>query len=88
MQGKIRLSQSSSWGDSHIQAGHLSGRVMRLFPTGVSGNAGRGWIAPFKLSKTNEPDDYFIKSVAKDWNCRTLYSACPENPDRDRWDRD
>ena len=53
-------------GDSHIQAGHLSGRVMRLFQQAF-GNAGRGWIAPFKLSKTNEPDDYFIKSVAKDW---------------------
>lgn len=45
---------------------HLSGRVMRLFQQAF-GNAGRGWIAPFKLSKTNEPDDYFIKSVAKDW---------------------
>lgn len=53
-------------GDSHIQAGHLSGRVMRLFQQAF-GNAGRGWIAPFKLSRTNEPDDYFIKSVAKDW---------------------
>ena len=41
-------------GDSHIQAGHLSGRVMRLFQQAF-GNAGRGWIAPFKLSKTNEP---------------------------------
>ena len=39
---------------------------MRLFQQAF-GNAGRGWIAPFKLSKTNEPDDYFIKSVAKDW---------------------
>ncbi len=53
-------------GDSHIQAGHLSGRVMRLFQR-VFGNAGRGWIAPFKLSGSNEPDDYFIRSVAKDW---------------------
>lgn len=53
-------------GDSHIQAGNLSGRVMRLLQQEF-GNAGRGWIAPFKLSKTNEPDDYFIKSVAKDW---------------------
>lgn len=53
-------------GDSHIQAGHLSGRVMRLFQQ-VFGNAGRGWIAPFKLGGTNEPDDYYIKSVVKNW---------------------
>lgn len=53
-------------GDSHIQAGHFSGRVMRLFQE-TFGNAGRGWIAPFKLSKTNEPDDYFIKSVVRNW---------------------
>ena len=31
------------------------------------GNAGRGWIAPFKLSRTNEPDDYFITSSVRDW---------------------
>lgn len=53
-------------GDSHIQAGHYSGKVMRLLQDQF-GNAGRGWIAPFKLSKTNEPDDYFISSAAKEW---------------------
>lgn len=53
-------------GDSHIQAGHYSGRMMRLLQQQF-GNAGRGWIAPFKLSRTNEPDDYFITSVAKEW---------------------
>lgn len=53
-------------GDSHIQAGHYPGKVMRLLQQQF-GNAGRGWIAPFKLSKTNEPDDYFISSAAKEW---------------------
>jgi len=53
-------------GDSHIQAGFYSGRTMRLMQE-TFGNAGRGWIAPFKLSKTNEPDDYFISSVVKEW---------------------
>ena len=43
-------------GDSHIQAGYYSGKVMRLLQAQF-GNAGRGWIAPFKLSRTNEPDD-------------------------------
>lgn len=53
-------------GDSHIQAGYYPGKVMRLLQEQF-GNAGRGWIAPFKLSKTNEPDDYFITSAAKEW---------------------
>lgn len=53
-------------GDSHIQAGFYSGRTMRLMQEQF-GNAGRGWIAPFKLSKTNEPDDYFISSVIREW---------------------
>ena len=43
-------------GDSHIQAGYYSGQMMRLLQAQF-GNAGRGWIAPFKLSRTNEPDD-------------------------------
>lgn len=53
-------------GDSHIQAGHYSGHTMRLLQQQF-GNAGRGWIAPFKLSRTNEPDDYFISSVIREW---------------------
>lgn len=53
-------------GDSHIQAGHYSGRTMRLMHQQF-GNAGRGWVAPFKLSKTNEPNDYFISSVIREW---------------------
>jgi lysophospholipase L1-like esterase len=54
-------------GDSHIEAGYLSGCVMRLLQ-GAFGNAGRGWIAPFKLAGLNEPNDYAIESNIKDWN--------------------
>lgn len=53
-------------GDSHIQAGYYGGQTMRLLHKSF-GNAGRGWIAPFKIAKMNEPDDYFINSVNKDW---------------------
>jgi lysophospholipase L1-like esterase len=53
-------------GDSHIQAGHLPAAVRRPLQERF-GNAGRGWVAPLKLAKTNEPDDYFITSPAKDW---------------------
>lgn len=64
--GKDTVISIVQLGDSHIQAGHLSGQVMRLLQQ-TFGNAGRGWIAPFKLSGSNEPDDYFIKSAAKEW---------------------
>ncbi|MDR2915267.1 MAG: GDSL-type esterase/lipase family protein [Tannerella sp.] len=66
-------------GDSHIQAGYLSGRTMRLLQNSF-GNAGRGWIAPFKLSKVNEPSDYFISSNIKEWTagrCVQLNPKCP-----------
>ena len=66
-------------GDSHIQAGFLSGRTMRLLQNSY-GNAGRGWIAPFKLSRVNEPTDYYIMSNVKDWiagRCIQLKPKCP-----------
>ena len=66
-------------GDSHIQAGFLSGQTMRLLQNSF-GNAGRGWIAPFKLSKVNEPNDYFISSNVKEWiagRCVQLKPKCP-----------
>ena len=40
--------------------------LMRLFHKDF-GNAGRGWISPLKLCRTNEPDDYFIRSSLKNW---------------------
>jgi len=66
-------------GDSHIQAGFLSGRIMRLMQQQY-GNAGRGWIAPFKISKTNEPDDYFINSLVKDWTTGRSTQHVPKTP--------
>lgn len=53
-------------GDSHIQAGYQTGRTMRRLQD-VFGNAGRGWVAPLKLSRANEPNDYFINSVIREW---------------------
>ena len=53
-------------GDSHVQAGYLSGKLMRLFHEDF-GNAGRGFIAPLKLAKLNEPFDYFIRSKQYNW---------------------
>lgn len=53
-------------GDSHIQAGYYSGKTMRLLHA-TFGNAGRGFIAPLKLNRTNEPADYFIRSTVREW---------------------
>lgn len=48
-------------GDSHIQAGFLSGAIEEQFH-GKFGNAGRGMVTPLKLAGTNEPTDYHITS--------------------------
>lgn len=77
--GKDTLLTVVHLGDSHIQAGHYPGIVMRLLQAQF-GNAGRGWIAPFKLSRTNEPDDYFITSSVREWvagRCTQAQKKCP-----------
>ena len=65
--GKDTVVQIVHLGDSHVQAGFYTGQVMRLLHQAF-GNAGRGWIAPLKLAKINEPKDYSItSSKVKDW---------------------
>ena len=65
--GKDTVIQIVHLGDSHVQAGFYTGQVMRMLHQAF-GNAGRGWIAPLKLAKINEPKDYFISSSkVKDW---------------------
>lgn len=64
-------------GDSHIQAGKYSGEVMRLLQKEF-GNAGRGWISPLKLSRTNEPDDYFISSSLREWTAGRCTQRIPK----------
>lgn len=48
-------------GDSHIQADMLSSKVRVLFQE-YFGNAGRGLIAPLRLTKTNESKSYRLTS--------------------------
>ena len=79
LNGKDTVINIVHLGDSHIQAGYLSGRTMRLLQNSF-GNAGRGWIAPFRLSKVNEPPDYFILSNVREWiagRCVQLKPKCP-----------
>ncbi|WP_106829233.1 GDSL-type esterase/lipase family protein [Parabacteroides pacaensis] len=78
-QGKDTVISIVQLGDSHIQCGYLSGQLMRLFHKDF-GNAGRGLIVPLKLTRTNEPDDYFIRSTIKDWQkgrCIQREPKCP-----------
>lgn len=69
-------------GDSHIQGGFFPGEVMRLLQEEF-GNAGRGWVAPYKLGKSNQPFDYAITSGTKEWvlgRCVQTRPKCPLGP--------
>ena len=70
-------------GDSHIQAGFYSGQTMHMLQDAF-GNAGRGWIAPFRLARDNEPNDYFItSSEIKHWTvgrCIQRHTECAWGP--------
>jgi hypothetical protein len=48
-------------GDSHVQSGYLSGTARSALQK-YFGNAGRGLIFPYRLARTNQPDDYQISS--------------------------
>lgn len=50
-------------GDSHIQAGYLPGATRHELQYAF-GNAGRGFVAPLRLSGSNEPDDYVIGAAS------------------------
>ena len=77
--GKDTVIQIVHLGDSHVQAGYFTGPVMRMLHQAF-GNAGRGWIAPLKMAKINEPNDYYItSSKVKDWiagRCIQLAPKC------------
>lgn len=51
-------------GDSHIQGGYFTNRLRDLL-TQRYGEAGRGFVFPYSLAKTNGPDDLsFVSSAA------------------------
>jgi len=65
-------------GDSHIQADFATGHTRRLFQKNY-GNPGRGLIIPFRMTGTNEPRDYLIKSSGI-WKGSKLMKQSPELP--------
>jgi lysophospholipase L1-like esterase len=67
-------------GDSHVQAGFYSGQVMHMLHDAF-GNAGRGWIAPLKLARVNEPKDYRItSSTVGRWTAGRCVQKTPDCP--------
>lgn len=59
-------------GDSHVQADIATGTTRELLQYDF-GNAGRGIVAPLKLSGTNQPIDYTFQSRGS-WNPAKLMS--------------
>ncbi len=58
-------------GDSHIQAGHLSG-VLRRELQKRFGSAGRGWVSPHRLYGSNQPLGYNVQATPSRWNYQLL----------------
>lgn len=58
-------------GDSHIQADLFSGRMRQLFnQEKLLPNAGRGFIFPYQLAKTNNPAGYNVSYTGQWEGCR------------------
>jgi hypothetical protein len=60
-------------GDSHIQADYFSGKLRQLLQQ-TFGNAGRGFVFPYRLAKTNTPESYKLKFTGVWQNCKSLHS--------------
>lgn len=55
--GKVKQVRVVHIGDSHLQADFFSGETRRLLQEEF-GNAGRGFVFPYRAAKTNGPSDY------------------------------
>jgi lysophospholipase L1-like esterase len=66
-------------GDSHIQAGHITDPLRKNFQAAF-GNAGRGLIFPYRVSKTNGPVDYTNSSNAVWQGKRNAYTGANNLP--------
>ena len=60
-------------GNSHIQADYLTGRIRHnLRRSFQSGSAGRGFIFPYTIARTNNPADYSIRYSGKWRSCKNI----------------
>ncbi len=67
-QGKRKQVRIVHIGDSHLQADFLTGEARRLLQEQF-GNAGRGFVFPYKAAKTNGPSDYRFGGYG-DWTSK------------------
>lgn len=65
-------------GDSHLQADYIT-HTTRVSLQKIFGNAGRGFIAPLKISKSNEPFNYQTTSN-KTWKSTRCVSSKQVQP--------
>ena len=69
-QGQINIVQI---GGSHIQADVFSSRLRNRFQElGGEQNAGRGFMFPYRLAKTNIPTGYYFRYTGKWTTCRNI----------------
>lgn len=54
-------------GDSHIQAGFFT-EPLRTFFSDRFGFGGLGWVAPYRLARSNSPSTYSITCNFRNWN--------------------
>lgn len=60
-------------GDSHIQAGFIPEQMRKDFSSFIApGCGGRGLVFPYRIAKTNNPADYFVKFTGKWESCRNV----------------
>lgn len=63
-------------GDSHTQSGYMT-QVIRERLQAKYGDAGRGWLTPYKMARTNQPFDYSITSTGKNWKSEKISYVNP-----------
>ena len=73
---RLRRLNIAHVGDSHLQADMFSGEVRQLLQLKF-GNAGRGFVYPYHVAKSNEPNSYASYSNAA-WEAKR--NAFPEQP--------
>ncbi|MFC1731178.1 GDSL-type esterase/lipase family protein [candidate division KSB1 bacterium] len=60
-------------GGSHIQADIFSGRIRQRLQTFYPGlNAGRGFVFPYRVAKTNTPVNYYVRYTGNWESCRNV----------------
>jgi lysophospholipase L1-like esterase len=60
-------------GDSHIQADYMTDRLRDLFMLSFPGaDAGRGFVFPYSMAGTNNPQNYAVSYTGKWQHCRNI----------------